>query len=214
MTSTSSKRNTWVVDLDGVLANFHLAFLRLLERVSTRETYLPDTWEPATWEWPATLFSDAEIAEAWRQTTWEWWLDVPAYASTRQVLDELALREWGGDLIYFVTCRPHHADIRRATGHWLEVHGFHRPSVILTPPGEAKGLIARAVGASIIIDDERKHLIDARLWSPGDSPQLWLVDRPWNRSGDRFDQFALRHIPIENLPRVIAETNSREEVTP
>lgn len=171
---------TYMVDVDGVLAQFNIAFLRLLEKVSAKRSGLPDDWEPTEWEWMQRVgYGPSFQRLAWENVDHMFWMSLKPYEWTRGVLMELNFRAWGGDPVYFVTSRPGGGTALAATADWLSAYGIFRPNVIVVPPDGNKGDIAKAIHADVVIDDKPQNL--ESVCTQYTHADLWLVDRPWNQ---------------------------------
>ncbi|RPF49486.1 deoxypyrimidine-specific 5' nucleotidase type C protein (NT5C) [Thermodesulfitimonas autotrophica] len=89
-----------------------------------------------------------------------------------------------GGLVY-VTCRPREAEF--VTKRWLELHGFPFAPVFFCQGPEDKLRAAKAVGASLALEDDPEA---AKLYVQAGIPVL-LVDWPYNR-----------HLEIPDVARV------------
>jgi len=157
------------IDMDGVLADWNTAFLRLLCETSGRElaTLSPTTrrYEPTTWGWPKALgYTSKEISAAWAKTNeLSWWEDLEPLPGAREFLRALKQRcydypEWEA---YFLTSRQRKtAFIKEQTESWLHWHGFSpNPTVIVNCAH--KGDVCHALGLEGLIDDKPSHLFEA-----------------------------------------------------
>jgi len=80
--------------------------------------------------------------------------------------------------IYFITARRNtgNASAMKKTVQWLEEHGWKNPQVIV---GENKGLICKALGIDIMIDDSGRNCADILEVSKNTTPIL--MDYPHSR---------------------------------
>lgn len=176
------------VDLDGVVADFHTAFLRILEKQTGR----PASGPVVTWDFARDLgYTDLEIGRAW-QTVHDsdtFWERLPLLPEAPAAFAYLRKRMGLGDDVYFVTNRQGEY-VKHQTERWL-TPWISNPTVLLTAN---KGLAARVL--------EFTHYIDDLPWNCEQAytiggARVCLMDRPWNR-GARDSH--LEHL----IPRVSA----------
>lgn len=166
-----------IVDIDGILADFVLAFLNLVHyRLNDRVPLIPTVFHQ---EWSFKHL----ITPYEEDSTWKYIKDNPWWWGT---LTSLIDRDMGIRLtkldhvvpIYYVTHRPD--DAHQATHMWLqEVAHINNPNVIMS---KRKGEVARLLKTTHAIDDKIENCWCLH-WIP-DSPQtkVYVLDRPYNRT--------------------------------
>jgi FMN phosphatase YigB (HAD superfamily) len=150
------KQKTIIFDVDGVLADFVMAF--------TKEVLIHDNWDSqilkpwgtrenrSKWNF-SDVFTKQQIEDAWSRikNDPEWWIKVPSMERcyTFDRIDDLQ----GWHHVLFVTARVgKHAQWQ--TQYWLEERGVRKPNVVVT---DKKGEIAAAVGAHYHVDDKPEN---------------------------------------------------------
>lgn len=169
-----------LIDVDGVLANFHDAFLDLLNtpKVIGDWKRFPSAAGPLVWDWPSEMFPAEEVKAAWAKVERNpgFWGRLETFPGTIDFLHSLKRAEQsGGVQPYFVTNRLP-AIAAAATNAWLDINGYPYPNVIAVSKSGTKHLIAEAVGANFIVDDYWKNFEGL-----GANVRKYLVDRPWNQ---------------------------------
>lgn len=161
-----------VLDVDGVLADFILGFTTLANRMFGTPVYT--TLEQKTWDSYDGLTDDqsARALDAVKQSP-TFWQELPPIASPDE-LARLASVAPAHDL-YFVTNRNGVA-AKAQTEAWLRRHGLSMPTVILS---DAKGEVAKAVRADILLDDKAGNAVFTQYYSRATA--VYLIDRPYNR---------------------------------
>lgn len=164
-----------MLDIDGVLADFTLAFTRLMaaqHNYKEKPTY--GTLEETDWH-SFQGYTAEDINQAWEHVkkSDRFWEDVPPIEPD---LDEAAHLSWRRDLdLYFVTSRPVGIRAKHQTETWLELNEVACPTVIVTG---SKGHIAQAIGATHMIDDKPSNLM--AVWEHSPSTETFLVKRGYN----------------------------------
>jgi hypothetical protein len=172
---------TVLIDIDGVLADFNPAFLRLLNLIEGGEPkgFAGGGPTPTTWAWfePAG-FSKKTVNAAWEyvKAMPDWWYALRPYAGAIEFVCDLMEARDNGELNpYFVTSRPNQA-VADATHRWLCSVGASRPNVIVVNGTGKKSHVAQATEATAILDDHGPNFHG--LPAPCRS---YLFDRPWNQ---------------------------------
>jgi uncharacterized HAD superfamily protein len=166
------KQKPVIFDVDGVLADFSVAFTALASAMFpgfeiTRAT------DQATYHWQG--LDKKQVNEVWRaiDVIPGFWESLPPLVDeyTFAQLHELTLSR----PVYFVTARPDRA--KAETEWWLEGQGAHRATVITT---KRKGEFAKAVGAGFCIEDKPSNA-SMVAWLTDGETKSYLLDRPYNR---------------------------------
>ena len=167
----------FAVDLDGVLADFNVAFVKLLIRYGADRTlFRPGDPEwPDRWAWYDQATPSAVLG-AWgeaqnSQMFWRYLFPYPTAKKDFQTLN--TARDQGHD-IYFLTTRPGKT-AKRETEEWIYWQGFCKPTVIITKDG-TKHLVTESIQADMIVDDK-----PANLYGHHEGCKRFLIDRPYNR---------------------------------
>lgn len=180
---------TIMLDVDGVLADFVLAFTTLGNKMFGAP--ILHTADQQSWSFQSMgLFTADQEAAMWRIVREDnWWQTLcPLVSLDTFARINLLHRTYN---VLFVTNRP--SDIVPAqlqTKLWLENRGIYKPSVIVS---KNKGEIAKAVSAVYSIEDKLENAWMIRWLHP--DCQSYLLDRPYNR---------IASVPAvgANLPRV------------
>lgn len=161
-----------VLDIDGVLADFILGFTTLANRMFGTPVFT--TLEQKTWDSYEGL-TDVQCTQALEAAKLSptFWQDLPPIASPEE-LARLASAARAQDL-YFVTNR-FGIGAKTQTEAWLRRHGVSSPTVIVS---EAKGEIAKAVRADVLLDDKAGNAVFTQYYSRATA--VYLIDRPYNR---------------------------------
>lgn len=185
----------FVIDIDGVLAEFNVAFADLLGAdISGRGS----DW-PSQWDWPNAIATPEAIAAAWKEvaeggTFWLMLGKLPGTASALQSLQEL---EEQGDEVYFVTNRSGNF-VKAQTEAWLTREGYYHPTVVIASSGK-KGIV-QSIHADVMIDDKPENLIG--ITGKADL-RLYLKNAPHN---SQFPDVLLAHagiVRIESLQAML-----------
>lgn len=168
----------YVIDMDGVLADFNTAFARVLDPEGTIIPVKKGTW-PEVWNWPHQFFPREYIDEAWERVHDSpfFWRDLGEFSWTRKVLAQLTLRYAGGEEIYFVTAR-HGTRVKLQTELWLRARGYQNPTVIVVSKMKKWGVV-NDLDADVVIDDKPKILTDIYA-NATTSIQCYLQVHPYN----------------------------------
>jgi hypothetical protein len=138
-------------DLDGVVADFHTAFLDAAARLlGTDAIQKPGAPMP---DFDAVSAADAKRVWKVIMETSNWWLGLAPYEPA-QILRLYQLSRRHRWEVSFLTSRiPTAGDsVQFQSQAWLEAHGFYMPAVV-TVPG-SRGEIANALRLDVIVDDQ------------------------------------------------------------
>lgn len=159
-----------VWDIDGVLADFCLAFSGLGNKyfgTPVISTYQHTVWD----EFPG--MTALMVDHCWEHVNKNpsFWGELTPLVGKQTFLDidELSLT----GRVYFATNRKNG---KYETERWLKGYGVTNPTVVLTP---RKGEFARAVGATYLIDDKSGNSIYTAYHTPGCNS--YILDRAYNR---------------------------------
>lgn len=138
-------------DLDGVVADFRMAFLQAAAQLLGRDAIRkPSSPMP---DLDAVSAADAKLVWKGITETPNWWLSLAPFEPAQIArLYQLARRfRWE---VSFLTSRiPTAGDsVQFQSQSWLEAYGFYMPTVV-TVPG-SRGEIANALRLDIVIDDQ------------------------------------------------------------
>jgi hypothetical protein len=176
------------IDIDGCLAEFNGAFLKLLEKLHGKDLKIPDGDWPTMWDWPHSPelaeqgLTRKTISKAWDEVCKPgstFWLNLAPMPEVYQVGLKLALLEAGGHDIYFITTRPGHK-AKQQSADWLQRYMPIDPTVLVS---SEKGLCASGLELTHFIDDKPDNLRDV-LRARGTKCKCYLLKRPWNRDED------------------------------
>jgi uncharacterized HAD superfamily protein len=159
-------------DVDGVLADFVLAFTELGHRMFG--TPITKTVDHISWNtFPG--MANYHVAEVWDaiDESSVFWLGLEPLVEP-DIFSRLDRIERRGGSVYFVTARSgKHA--KQQTEQWLRTFGITNPTVIVTT---SKAETARVVCATHAIDDKAGNAVAIQYMSTAKS---YLLDRPYNR---------------------------------
>lgn len=162
------------IDCDGVLANFSVAYAKLL----TAQTGIkfPDysKEEPTTWYWEREAgVTKLEEAQVWEQIRADkrFWFNLAPCQGAPEFLNNLDLMEHE---VYFVTDRSGWMP-QYQTSCWLQQF-YTDPSVIISRKG--KGAICKAIGIDVFLDDKVENI--ESIWSESPMTQAWMLRKPYN----------------------------------
>lgn len=162
---------TFVCDVDGVLADFVLAFTTEANRLFG-DTPIYGAYQMKTWNGFAGL-SPLQVKDTWRSVVQSptFWEGVPSLLnpSNWESLKKLNLVA----NVYFATSRNGN-DVLHQTKSWLENYGVFRPNVVLS---QLKGDFCRAVDADGAIDDNADN-VNRIAWDSKATP--FLLSRLYN----------------------------------
>ena len=199
----------YVVDMDGVLADFNTAFAKVLDPEGSIIPVTKGTW-PEMWNWPHQYFPREYVDEAWDTVTQSprFWRELGEFPWTSNTLHTLKKKQYFGDEIYFVTARPGNR-VKLQTELWLRERGYRDPTVIVVredPPNYKWGVI-RDIGADVVIDDKPKILTDSIVYAKPEA-QLFLQVHPYNILFAETHAERLGIIPVATPIRALKEVGT------
>lgn len=163
------------VDVDGVLADFDIAYANLLSVMTGRT--IPTDSDPEVWDWPELHVTAEEEDAAWELiATRPFWDVLPEDRSmTPDSWRRLAALNDAHD-VYFITARltPH---ARAQTSFWLYDRGLVNVSVVCAAD---KGLVARSLRLEAFLDDLPENVLAVREESP--DTKVFMRMRRFNAS--------------------------------
>lgn len=173
------------VDLDGVLADFNRAYVKLIHEhtgiqlpTCNRECY-PDVWG---YDKAGGVSRDQERA-LWKLISQSntFWASLPPYPWTRDALKMLNLSRVENGGLYFITSRPGRSAQSQSI-YWINDNSMlgWTPSVLVVNKPEKKMPLIEALGVTHYIDDkwETMQLLSEKL----PFVKGFLFDQPWNRA--------------------------------
>jgi hypothetical protein len=172
-------------DVDGVFANFNVAFIERVKEVTGKDLFGPSPVVITTWDYPQTFgYSTRDLTAVWQniEADGQFWAMLPPYEDASRYLtrihDQCAM-----DDVYFITSRPGY-NAKAQTEAWLMIWGgFIAPTVLIS---SNKGECCHALNIDAYIDDRDKNVFDVRSISP--KTRTFLQDQPWNRNDYAYDQ--------------------------
>ncbi len=161
-----------VLDVDGVLADFILGFTTLANRMVGTPVYT--TLEQKAWDLYEGL-SDTQCVQALEaaKRSPTFWQELPPLASPEELARLAAVAP--AHEVYFVTNR-FGIGAKAQTETWLRRHGLSAPTVIIS---DAKGEVAKALRADVLLDDKAGNAVFTQYYSRATA--VYLIDRPYNR---------------------------------
>jgi hypothetical protein len=152
-------------DIDGVLANFRVAFRAAAIRIVRRD--VEETFDPTGSPAGDSPLSPNEVRRVWDHIakTPNWWMEIDAYEPD-QIARLYSLARAAAWEVYFLTKRPPSAgdSVQFQTQWWIERFGFYLPSV-LTVPG-SRGEVANALRLDLLVDDLLINCVEVVSASP------------------------------------------------
>ena len=175
---------TFVVDIDGVLADFILGFTKLAA-IKHPDIPVYSALQQKSWDGFAGM-SETQITQTWERVlkSPNFWQDLPTLASpaTFTWLNKLNLQAQ----VYFATNRVG-KDPLYQTKQWLQSHGIFEPNVVVT---KRKGEFCRVVNATYAIDDKADNASAIAWLSEREGYPArtipFLLTRPYNQYDERM----------------------------
>ena len=165
-------------DVDGVLADFNIAFIQRVIDINAKDLFPPRPFDIPTWDYPQSYgYTQLEVSDAWASIIRDrtFWQNLPAYEDTKKFLAQLSAESIKGNDVYFITSRPGVA-AKYQTEWWLTVHGFIcTPTVLIS---SQKGKCVSALQCDKYIDDRWENALDVATTT---GSEVYLLDRPWNQ---------------------------------
>ncbi len=163
------------VDVDGVLADFNVAFIKRIIRVTGQDLFPDRPFEIPMWDYPQHYgYTNAQIAAVWEDVKRDtcFWANLLPYTTTRRFFQDLDVMAPGSD-VYFITNRTGHL-CRRQTENWLIAQGAGpRPLIVIS--GDKAGW-CQALNLDIYIDDNFENAVAVGKTHT----RSFLLNRPWN----------------------------------
>ena len=165
------------MDLDGCLADFNTAYIKLILEMTGVDLFPPRPFPITEWDYPEGFgYTEPQLQEVWNWIEHDpsFWRRLPVYAHAPQALDYLLASPYH-DLYFLTTRRGKHAKYQ--TEQWLRsLHvRLDIPTVLLS---SAKGHLARGLKLDVFIDDRPENCEAVRRQSP--RTRVMLFDQPWN----------------------------------
>jgi uncharacterized HAD superfamily protein len=168
-----------VLDIDGVLANWHQAFIDKAKELGLAE-FFPNSWSDIN-EW---IFAEREkLDEVWNtiECDVDFWLNIKPMDGARESLHITP--------IAYVTARPIAAEV---TKQWLNTNGFPEAPVYTIEVTASKLERLQFLGADAIVDDKLDHCLEAQAAGI----EGILFDHPANR---KFSDYPNRIYSLSEL---------------
>lgn len=198
----------YVIDMDGVLAEFNVAFAKQLGHP---DIPIADPKWPELWDWPQQYVSDEQLEQVWAQIhhSETFWESLPCFNWTRETLTLLDHEVNRGHEVYFVTARQG-VDAKRQTERWLQKYGIELPTVVVVQKME-KGGIVQDLGADIMVDDKPELLVSAKA-AGKESLRLYLQVHPYNKAFAFNAHKRYGILPVESPLTAIRSEYARREI--
>lgn len=170
-------------DLDGIFADFNLAFVERVVKETGRDLFPPRPFAITTWNYPESYsYTPEEVHLVWERIKADptFWLKLSPYWDAMTILERVYAIAESHD-VTFITSRPG-VLVEEQTVCWLATHAGQfewEPTVIVS--GE-KGRHAKALALDAYIDDRSENVVDVVTQSP--ATRTFLLDRPWNQDLD------------------------------
>jgi FMN phosphatase YigB (HAD superfamily) len=178
-------------DVDGVLANFNAAYMRLVTEVTGRNLF-PKDYEPHTWNYPETFgYTKDEVTETWRRIGLdpEFWYRLSPLPGAYTLQDNWRKILDAGHDVVFATARPG-LNPEMQTAAWLRNVGVTYTDVTVT---NGKGPFCLDRYVDCYIDDKLENIQDVVKTSP--ATRAYLLDRAYNAA----DDFPRRYVRVPTV---------------
>jgi hypothetical protein len=174
-------------DLDGVLADFDVAYRRVEQQIfgaadAENPVPGPELQAAAEEEEAPTESGNRRRDRVWREieATPDFWMSLePLDPEALPRLERLALQHrWE---VFFVTHRPATAGdtVQRQSQRWLQRHGFELPSVLVLRG--SRGALAASLHLDYLVDDTVQNCVDV----VSDSRARVVLVLPRDRDGNK-----------------------------
>ena len=174
------------IDVDGVLADFNEAYIRLTTQLTGRDLFPSRPFDITTWNYPESYgYTAEEVSRVWAAIKADpfFWQGLAPYDTAEDAMRAIHLRWRANDDIYFITSRPG-IDAKKQTENWLRMYWplYTVPPLTVLISSE-KGLCAQALNLDVYIDDRVENVTDVHFRTEA-STRAHLLDQPWNRHLD------------------------------
>lgn len=167
-------RQIIMCDIDGCLADFVLGFTTLANSIYPSVPITPTEKQPRWDGFPGMTKDQIEFVWKVVEESDGFWSKLKPIAPPMTFVDFNEINRRAD--LYFVTNRRG-ARVIKQTEDWLYKQGIHSPRVIVT---ERKGELARAIGATFMLDDKAGNAIYA-AYHAAPKLQSFIINRPYNR---------------------------------
>lgn len=186
------------IDVDGVLADFTKAFVKVLNKSSGFEM-VPSNYQPPEWNWP-DRFGVGVQAAGWAMVkeTKDFWLGLDPLPGARELYEFFYSGAAQKVEIYFVTARARSLGqtLAAQTRQWIETHvGWaNNWNVITVDSSDKKPQVFESVGIKYSLDDYDKTV---RYTQIAQHPTIYrtlqcehhpfLLNQSWNHFAHDLD---------------------------
>lgn len=182
------------IDVDGVAANFVLAWQKLaLDKVG-RMLIIPPGG-PQVWHWDrAAGLTAVESKQLWTfvEASTTWWSELKPLPTAPYAFDKLGLFVRSGDVeLYFITSRPGRA-VKLQTEKWLQRWGVEFPTVLVAKDAGHKAEFAVDIALDYFIDDKPENIVAVK-GALDKKVKTFVADAGYNASFEGAD-FRVAHI--------------------
>lgn len=196
------------LDLDGCFADFNSAFMRELIQVTghDKRPVLPEgqTWAPSTWNWMADLgYSKTEVDNTWRSVDNQplWWASLDPLPDAQHALIEISsmVSRQRVEAVFMTT--RHSPTAHAQSVSWLRDRFVLRvcPQVCICANSESKGLMTKALGLDLVLDDYTPNLLASKRHAP--ETRVVLFDQAWNRGP--IERSGLEVLGYQSVPNLV-----------
>lgn len=194
-------RKRIAIDIDGVLANFNLAFSKKALDIGVN-TKIIQTEEVEVWDWPTQQldWTEKEYTDTWEalKNSYNWWMTLePIISVGHNFEDEV---DFINDAIldndiYFIThrCNTLGFNATMQSHLWLESVGIQAHNATVIASG-TKGPLAAALGIDVVIDDKLDNLWDFKLNNVNAVCRAWKYNTRWSPRVDSITEFIRKYI--------------------
>lgn len=187
-TGVTMKHRNIMFDVDGVLADFVLAFTTLANAMFP-EVPITSTAEQESWVGFRGM-TQKQIGKVWERLKDDtsFWLTPRPLVTPEDFRRIAELSDL--DNVYFVTSRVG-VFAKEQTADWLMDYGIVRPTVVIC---KNKGEFAKAVEIKYSIEDKASNA-SCIAWITQDETQSYLLDRPYNQVAPEFMASSVVRVP-------------------
>lgn len=196
------------IDVDGVLANFNLAYSILAERMwgndLGRRTTDPDLWPPC-WSYERVYgLEDAQVGELWKaiNQSVNFWSELDILQSPQTLQRVYSLSNRADVDLYFITSRTG-ATAKKQTEDWLEFRvGVRNPTVLISSD---KGAVAQGLRLTHFLDDKTENCVEVKV-ARRKKCEVFCLAAPYNKDS----HFTMKSIGIHVVQKVEEFVESTE----